>query len=301
MDLTILQIDWINLQATSVGSGYSVLKLGAMISTAGLALMAFIIGRFKKILGRERLKSFIYAIIFSLLCALSALFASAQIFSFPLFYIFIAMQGFMLVLGIIHLLILPKIFRWARKKSFWPDLLFTIAIVLIGSTPFIFAFNYIRPELYNPLLLGSFLPFLIPTFFMKTFEKAIDIPTKVYRKWYFPVDEKYKQPSSELMKNMLVIGLEFNKRWRNEDVTNFRVKAPEEMDFEKLFYFFINEYNIKHPEDQIDIVDSKGQPQGWVFYKKPKWYSIFTHFVQPERTINKNNLRENSIVICERT
>ncbi|NQU86525.1 MAG: hypothetical protein HQ541_12260, partial [Mariniphaga sp.] len=69
-----------------------------------------------------------------------------------------------------------------------------------------------------------------------------------------------------------VIGFEFKRQAGNENMTTFRAKAPKEMVFGKLFYYFINDYNDRNPDEKIEYLDEKDRPLGWIFYFKPKWF-----------------------------
>lgn len=72
------------------------------------------------------------------------------------------------------------------------------------------------------------------------------------------------------------------------------------MDFGELFYYFINDYNERHPHATISYSNETGMPSGWIFFKKPKWYTLFTKYIDSERTIFTNHIRENDIIMCIR-
>jgi len=134
----------------------------------------------------------------------------------------------------------------------------------------------------------------------KLYEFATSIPVPIYKKWLYPVGENIKDPTSKELKDPLVISFEFRKNEDISDVTNFRVKAPEAMEFGKLFYFFINDYNERHPEGKIQYLDDLGaEPQGWIFYFKPNWWSSLKH-INFAKTILGNNIKEDNVIICQR-
>jgi hypothetical protein len=71
------------------------------------------------------------------------------------------------------------------------------------------------------------------------------------------------------------------------------------MQMGKLFYFFIMDYNSRHPDNPILIIDSDGKPFKWSFCMTANILKGRIR-LDPELTISKNGLKENASVICER-
>ena len=71
------------------------------------------------------------------------------------------------------------------------------------------------------------------------------------------------------------------------------------MTFGKLFYYFINDYNDRNPDEKIEYLDEKNKPVDWIFYFKPKWFSSI-HYIDPEETNSFNFVKENSVILCKR-
>ena len=44
----------------------------------------------------------------------------------------------------------------------------------------------------------------------------------------------------------------------------------------------------------------QGDLHGWIFYRKPKWFHLWTKYIDTEKTIFINNIRENDVIICNR-
>ena len=110
-----------------------------------------------------------------------------------------------------------------------------------------------------------------------------------------------EEPEDSKLKNLLVISFEFQKKIYDAHLTNFRAKAPVDMEFGQLFYYFINDYNERHTDNKIQYINQGGAPHGWIFYKRPRWYSLFTNYVDAEKTIYNNRIRENDVIICTRS
>ena len=97
------------------------------------------------------------------------------------------------------------------------------------------------------------------------------------------------------------IRFEFKKKINDGAITNFRAKAPVDMYFGELFYYFINDYNERHPDGRVEYVNGSGEPNGWVFYKKPRWHTLGTSYIDAEKTIFNNHIKENDVIICSRS
>jgi hypothetical protein len=97
---------------------------------------------------------------------------------------------------------------------------------------------------------------------------------------------------------LLVIGFEIAKKITDVKRTFFRAKAPENIYFGDLYYFFINDYNELQSETPIEFCTDK-EPCEWVFRLKRKWYQG-ERVLDPGRTVKDNGIKENSVIICER-
>jgi hypothetical protein len=176
-----------------------------------------------------------------------------------------------------------------------------VLVALLGSIGFILLYGYTNKDDFQYLMAGGVLLFVVPFFFYNTFRKALAIPPKILKQWYYPVQEDVEEPDENKMKNLLVISFEFPKQAHDNSFTNFRAKAPVDMEMGKLFYYFINDYNERHPNGRIQFINKGGEPHGWIFYKKPKWYSVMTKYVDADKTIFNNRIRENDVIICTRS
>src|SRR5690606_21147926 len=113
--------------------------------------------------------------------------------------------------------------------------------------------------------------------------------------------DKVEDPTDEEMKEPLIVNLLIERKKGAEELTNFKIKAPKKIRIGKLYYFFLEDYNEQHPESPIETFDKLGRPYTWYFYFKPKWQRFNKkYYVDPDMTVSKNGISENSIIICER-
>jgi Type VI secretion system, TssN len=243
----------------------------------------------------------VYLLVVALFFAAIAFLGHPSLFTHPL-RSFIILQLVFMLLGILHIYYLPKFIEWAADEKLFPVVaLYTFIVALFGYLFFIAVFKWVNASGYHYLAGAGALFFIIPVFVYRTFVKAIAIPPKIFRLWYYPVDEEVQEPGDDELKNMLVVSFEFQKKLNEPHFTNFRAKAPRDMGFGQLFYYFINDYGERHPNNKIEFSDTTDKPYAWIFYKKPRWYSINTDYIDTDKTFYANRIRENDVIVCHRS
>lgn len=239
---------------------------------------------------------------------ISSLFASgaafgATYFTNNLFFTYWVLTGIFLLFGIIFVLLIHKKFFKARKdnrnKQIFAEILYVLSIILMCVAIFSSLQYFLKNEnfMFFPMLL-CMLFFFIPVLLLHTFDAAMDIPLPLYNSWQFPA-RPIELPDEKENEHLYVIGFEIAKKSSDSRKTYFRAKAPEDMLLGDLFYHFVNDYNDLHSETPIEFYDANAV-QNWVFRTKPKW-NTFSKILDPQRTINENRIRENTVIICERT
>jgi Type VI secretion system, TssN len=274
------------------------LNIGLMIvSTLIMALMT----KLRKLFKKSKKRAIIYAIFILVTFALTGLLSSSKVFNDTPLNSFYGFQFIFLCLGILHIYILQKYFSDLSedRSAFFPEFLFTVAYLCLGLIAFTQVINKFRSP-FSFLFMASTFLFLLPMLVYKLYEFAMSIPVPIYKSWRFPINKDIKDPTSEELANPRVISFEFKKKRGQGDITNFRVKAPQAMEFGKLFYFFIIDYNERHPEGHIETLEEKTeQPSEWVFYFKPNWWSPLKH-INFTQTVAANNIKEDTVIICRR-
>jgi hypothetical protein len=247
----------------------------------------------------SRTNSILYVLVTGLLIGVSGLFAYKNLITSSDSVLFYLLITWMLIIGILHVFLSDKILPWVSKSDFWNGLMFTLTNVLVGGIFLLLAFHFANHKAYTAIHLTSLLIFVLPFLFNSTHLLYLNIPVKIFRKWYYPVDKHIEDPQDREMESPLVIAFDFKKKANDEHMTSFRAKAPKEMGFGKLFYYFINDYNDRNPDEAIEYLESNKKPFGWIFYFKPKWFSKI-RYIDPEETNSNNLIKENSIIVCKR-
>lgn len=277
----------------------SFLKIGLLMLILGGLIMGFVT-KLRKLLKKNKKAFFIYSILTIIVFAITALLSNDKVLQNSPLANFVSFQILFLIYGSIHVLVMRKFFDsiFEKNTDFWSEFFYTLVIGFAGLIGFVFTVQFYKLD-YVYTFLGAIICFILPYLTVKLYEFSISIPVPIFKKWKYPAGENIKDPKEGELKNPVVISFEFNKDIDSSEISNFRLKAPEQMEFGKLFYFFINDYNERHPEGAIEHLDESNTPYEWVFYSKPNFlgnrkYYNFT------KTVDGNDIKENEVIICQR-
>ncbi|KMQ67959.1 hypothetical protein ACM39_11545 [Chryseobacterium sp. FH2] len=249
---------------------------------------------------KYRSKFYIYLFSFAFVYAIIALLGYNKLFSDNNLYEFIFYQICSLIIGIVHCYVYRAYFEKFDSKKPKNEYLFALLSFCYASVPFMLIYTFLNGSALVYLMLGHFIIFFIPTFLNDTFNRAMAIPPKVYVTWQFP--ENYKESiglSDEEWRDMVVLTYVMDRDKEATKYSYYRAKGPTRIDFGRLFYNFVVDYNQRHPGKEIQIEDENGLFK-WVFFLQPKWYES-TKYIDPGLTLNMNGIEENSVVFCMRT
>ena len=279
----------------------NVIKVSLLFFLVGSFFM-FIIKDVRKLFTKDKKKTIIYVLCLFLVFGLTGMLSSSKVLNNSPLNSFIGFQVLFLIFGSVHFLVIRKFFGdllSEDKTKFFYEFLFSLGLLFVGVIAFYRVITHFKPS-FTLIYLGSTLTFILPLLFYKLFEFSISIPVRIYEEWIYPIADEIKDPTSDELKNPLVISFEFKKNGDSEKLTNFRVKAPGNLEFGRLFYFFLADYNIRHPEGEIEFMDNDGTPYKWIFYRKPAFFKS-SKYINHERTTKYNALKENDVIICQRT
>ncbi len=249
---------------------------------------------------KHKSKFYIYVFSFAFVYAIIALLGYNKLFSDNNLYEFIFYQICSLIIGIVHCYAYRAYFEKFGSKSSGTEYLFALISVCYASVPFMLLYSFLNGTDLVYLMMGHFIIFFIPTFLNDTFNRAMAIPPKVYVTWQFP--ENYKEDpglSPEELRDLVVLTYVMDRNKNAAKYSFYRAKGPTRIDFGRLFYNFILDYNDKHQDAPIQTEDENGLFK-WVFFLQPKWYEA-TKYIDPNLTLYMNGIEENSVIFCMRT
>ncbi len=212
---------------------------------------------------------------------------------------YFSMLVFSLITGAFHVFLYRYLFDKFNEDKVLKELLFAIITSLAVVVPVVLIAAHFQDLIYLSYYFLVVATFTTPTSFYILYHYAISIPAKLYTKWYYPLGNKYENPKHHELNNMIVLNFMFYKSTQSVTMTSFKAKAPKNMEFGRLFYFFINDYNVKKSHTKIELTNKSEDPYGWYFYSKPKWYGASQH-INSELPVEENNLKDGDTVVCQR-
>lgn len=278
-------------------------KLNPIIPLVLVAVVAVVLGLFfflNKGQARISMKIFLVYLAVALLCfSLQGLLGFIKIEN-ALPY-FLMLQSLFLVLGISHCTALYLLNSESQRLSFWHEFVFTMLLGIFGMVIFYFIFGLTSRSEFTVYFLSGFFFFFIPFFILKAFDYLIAIPSPEYPMFY-PVSKEFEEATEEDIDDRFIILLKFNleRADGSESFITPTYKSPLRAIFGEHFSRFLYDYNDANPSKQIQYQDNYGQPVGWNFYVKPKRWFHSPRYIDPNLTINENDLKDSDIIICER-
>lgn len=180
----------------------------------------------------------LYVLTAMLLFAVTAFLAYPE-FIRNTFNAFILFQVIFLLMGTLHVYYMQQKIKWiSESKTFVPELLFTVLTCVFGCIGFLLVYRFINNDGLNYVMAASAIFFVIPFFFYKTFLRATSIPPKIVKEWFYPVQQEVAEPEESKLKNLLVISFEFKKQLNDGAITNFRAKAPSDINWPAVLLFY---------------------------------------------------------------
>jgi hypothetical protein len=272
------------------------LKIGSLVLGLGTFMVMF-----QKVKGLKKygLTSLFYVLLTSLILALSTFFLFLKPSASEMTTL-ISAQLVIIAAGTLHVITAGYLLPWYTGHKFSMQLVFIICILLFGYFFFNLSFTFFVEPAVDMVWYLSLLWFLVPALLNETALKLLNVPPKEYKMWKYPLNVRIDDPTDEEMENPVVISFVFKKHTEAPGATTFRAKAPLAMPLGRLFYFFINDYNSRHPEGPLSFTGLNNEPDEWVFFKvKSKLLKLKTA-LDPDGSIAKNKIRENDVLVCNR-
>lgn len=264
------------------------------------SLLVMLFKNVRKVLTKNKMKTLIYLLCVALVFAASALLTSPKVLNDSISTSFFAIELILFIAGIFHVYASRIHFKelTEKKSNFINEFILAIVVTVVALIAFMNVVAQFK-EPFSIIFMSAGFAFIIPVITYKMYEFSALIPVPVYKSWWFPVGKKMKEPTGNELSNPLVISLEFKKNRSDSEISRFKVKAPVDMEFGRLFYFFVDDYNEFNPDSQIQVKQRGGNPDGWIFFFKPNWYSAVRH-IDATKTVDWNEIKEESKITVQR-
>lgn len=199
-------------------------------------------------------------------------------------------------LGILHLFLIKWLNLFGNDNTFASRVLYSIVIVLLSMIGFFISFYFLSHKSgFSFYFTISLWYLMVPMAVVRCFDLALAVPAKIYKEWYYPAKPIIADMDKFDLSNFAIITYVFSKKEGDTEKSNFQTKAPYDIKLGDLFYFFINEWNRKYPQGNIQYTDEQANTFGWLFYVKDKWYQP-KKFLDPDKTVRENNINVNQII-----
>ncbi len=269
-----------------------------------LTLLAFFAGIFFFVNSGEKkisVKVFVLYSLVTVLCFAMAGFSGLFIKIERLSSFFWGMSTAFFVFGVLHTWGIRFLSEQSDTSTFGNELVFTIFVTMLGGFVFLLVFQWFYGQEYSVYILTGLLLFLTPFLFLKSFHFLIAIPELEYPKWYYPLDRDFNDFDDDEFSDKKTVLLKFYvmvKKDGDEKMVR-EALAPLRWEFGEYFGFLLTQSNLMKPGEKIDYLDEYGQPNGWLFYIKPKWYQS-PSIIDFKLTISENGLTGKEVIVCEK-
>jgi len=214
---------------------------------------------------------------------------------------FVLVQVVALLLGWFHLYAQERWLPWFDADEWAHGTVMTVLAWMFGALGM--GLLVWLPMLQERTAATSFimatLPAVIPYFFYEAYKSWRQIPAKQYKLWYYEANSSGPDLARMDLSNFMVIHFWMSRRYGEALYHDFSSKAPHEMHFRDLFHIFLTDYNALKPEQALQYLDPNGQPYGWIFYAKQRWWKI-RRYIDPDYSFRDNFIKQGDIIVAKR-
>lgn len=141
--------------------------------------------------------------------------------------------------------------------------------------------------------------FILPLFLWWSYRALLSVPAEIYKVWQYPQKPLQLELDALDFNRMLVLELEIFKSVTDREPIRVKVKAPAEMNFGDWFYKFIEDYNLKFPNNPVSFNDQERRPFLWIFFIKNAFFKR-NSFIDPDLNIRQNGITEKMTIYAKR-
>ncbi len=229
-----------------------------------------------------------------------------------------------LVLTIVSYLLLGVGFVFSRNANFYKnikggdlendekiidinkiiELLIILVAVILSSWIFYLIFSWISKLPYSIWVMFSTVWFFIPFLYSISKELFLKIETPFYKAWIVDKENRQRDYWENVdVFRLIQVTVKIKRKYNDESYSSFSVKLPKEVPIGVWFNKFIEDQNIRFPQNIIDAFgSSNNQKIGWIFYTS-KWFNfpLFIKILNSEEDGEFNQIKNKQIIYIRRT
>ncbi len=246
-------------------------------------------------------KLIIYILIAGILLSLPGIAGMAGNTFNPYWYLFA--QTIYLFLGVVHVNLLNVYFKSDKNSKAFTILyecLITLISMILGAYLFTVIFNLLSPsEGFAWMAATAIFIFSIPLIFYYTWIQFTAIPLNIYKIWVYNEKRVAVNFEGADFNKLMIINVDFTKKLEDGNRFVVQAKSPETITLGDWFYRFIEDYNLKFPQQPVEMGNKSHGSFGWIFYTKPSFFH-WRRYLDYEKSISANKITEKVIIICKR-
>ncbi|PKH52833.1 hypothetical protein CXF68_19970 [Tenacibaculum sp. Bg11-29] len=216
-----------------------------------------------------------------------------------------------LVISICSYLLLGFLFNWFSTTNFFKDIGFKenkwlmilglFIAVILASWAYYFVFSWANELGYELWAMLTVLWFLVPPFYVFSRGMYLQIPSPFYKLWIVNNelnDEEYWNSVDTF--RLMQVTVKVKRSPEAKEYASFSVKLPEDVSLGRWFNRFIDDQNIRFPNNIIELEDGNG-PYGWILYTN-KWLPmpIFTRMLDFDGDVIGNKIKNKTVLYVRR-
>ncbi len=217
-----------------------------------------------------------------------------------------------LMISLFSYLLLGVLFNWfATTKAFkaiglketnkWLIMLVLFITVVLGGWIYYLIFSWANKLGYALWAMLTVLWFLVPPFYVFARGVFLQIPNPFYKLWIIDQDTNDDEYWSNVDTfRLMQVTVKVKREPGVKHYASFSVKLPEDVTLGKWFNRFIEDQNIRFPNNVIQTENESGS-YGWILYTS-KWLPIplFTRMLDFEGDVSSNKIRNKSVLYVRR-
>ncbi|HEY5750121.1 MAG TPA: TssN family type VI secretion system protein [Chryseolinea sp.] len=249
---------------------------------------------------KKKLKShfFPYVVILMLVYALLTFLSNNKIFT-GLTQMFLFHQVSALCLGVLQVRFYRSYFSEFDEDNIWKEAFFCLLAALYALVPFVVVYTFLNGPQFAFVMATHSIAFLAPTWYYMTFSKAMQIPAKILLTWDFPTTTNaFPEMLDDELRDVVILAFKVSRDNQSTDFLTLRAKAPIRVDFKRVFYHLVMDYNQEHLGQGIEPFNTT-EPYRWTFFLKGAWYQQ-PKFINADFTLSMNGISDNATIVCYR-
>lgn len=257
------------------------------------------IAKGKSVLKMKRL--IVFVLITALILSLPSLFGLLK-YEFVWGGLILTLLSYLLLGYLFNLFSRTKLFKSIGfKENKWVLLFAYFISVVLATWIYYLVFTWLSKLDYGVWAMSTTLWFFIPILYLFSRDKFIAIPTAFYELWQVKKEDKDEAYWNNLDTfRLMQVNIKVKRNINAKRYASFSVKMPEDVTIGRWFNRFIEDQNIRFPNEIIETDNEQGD-FGWIFYTA-KWlpFPLFIRMLNFNKNVLNNKVKNKMTIYARR-